>query len=160
VSSVKAADHDVPCASTASELAGARSIALSPDGRGLYVAAFDPGAVVMLRRNPASGRLAASPPTCLQAVADAICPTPLPFLHGLAALAMAPDGIVLYAISEAGDSLVVLRRNPADGALSLASETPTALVPLSGPAALALSPGGGSIYVASPFDEGVAALSG
>jgi hypothetical protein len=63
-------------------------------------------------------------------------------------------------ISEGGNSLAQLLRNPADGALTLVSESPTALSPLSGPVALALSPHGDSIYVASPFDDGVAALTG
>ena len=63
-------------------------------------------------------------------------------------------------ISEGGNSLVELLRNPTDGTLTLASESPTAVDPLSGPVALALSPGGQSIYVASPFDDGVAGLTG
>jgi DNA-binding beta-propeller fold protein YncE len=142
------------------QLAGARSVVVSPDGRELYVAAFDPGAVVALRRNPVNGLLAASSPSCLQAAREPRCPAALPFLHGAAALEIAPDGGAVYVISEGGNSLVQLLRNPADGALTLASESPTALSPLSGPVALALSPHGDSIYVASPFDDGVAALTG
>ncbi len=160
ISSGNGAAGDVPCSVRVPQLAGARSIALSPDGRELYVAAFDPGAVVVLRRNPVKGTLAALPPNCLQAAADASCPTGLPFLHGAAALAMVPDGSVLYVVSEGGNSLVELLRNPIDGALTPASETPTAVDPLSGPVGLALSPGGQSIYVASPFDEGVGGLTG
>lgn len=160
ISSGNRADGDVPCAVTVPHLAGARSIALSPDGRELYVAAFDPGAVVVLRRDPSSGRLAPLPPNCLQAAPDASCPVGLPILHGAAALAMAPDGRVVYVISEGANSLVELLRNPTEGALTPASESPAAVDPLSGPVALALSPGGQSIYVASPFDDGVAGFTG
>ncbi len=160
VSSGTRGEGDEPCPVSVPQLAGARSIALSPDGRELYVAAFDPGAVVVLRRNPRSGRLAAGPPDCLQAAPGASCPTGLPFLHGAASLAIGSDGRDVYVVSEGGNSLVELLRNPTDGALTPASETPTTMTPLSGPSALALSPGGGSIYVASPFDNGVAGLTG
>jgi DNA-binding beta-propeller fold protein YncE len=160
VSSGERVAGDVRCALVVHQLAGARSVVVSPDGRELYVAAFDPGAVVALGRNPVNGLLAASSPSCLQAAREPRCPAALPFLHGAAALAIAPDGGAVYVISEGGNSLVQLMRNPADGALTLASESPTALSPLSGPVALALSPHGDSIYVASPFDHGVEALTG
>jgi DNA-binding beta-propeller fold protein YncE len=160
ISSGTRGEGDGPCAVSVPQLAGARSIALSPDGRELYVAAFEPGAVVVLGRNPKSGRLTAPPPNCLQAASDASCPVGLPFLRGAAALAIGPDGRVVYVISEGGNSLVELLRNPTDGSLTPASESPTTMDPLSGPIALALSPGGGSIYVASPFDDGVAGFTG
>ena len=159
ISSGKRAAGDVRCAVTVPQLAGARSLALSPDGRELYVAAFDPGAVVVLRRNPRSGALAAGPPNCLQAASDASCPLGLPLLHGASALAMAAHGSAVYVISVGGNSLVELLRNPADGALSLGSNSPTALGPLTGPVALALSPQGHSIYVASPLDNAVAGFT-
>ena len=58
-----------------------------------------------------------------------------------------------------GLNAVELLRNPADGALSLGSNSPTALGPLTGPVALALSPQGHSIYVASPLDDAVAGFT-
>ena len=159
VSSGNRTDDDVRCEVTIPQLAGARSLALSPDGRELYVAAFDPGAVVVLRRNPRSGALAAGPPNCLQAASDASCPLGLPFLHGASSLAMGADGSVVYAISLGGNSLVELLRDPADGALSLSSNAPTAVGPLTGPVALSVSPQGHSIYLASPLDDAVAGFT-
>lgn len=159
ISSGNTPEKDVSCPVTVPQLGGARSIVLSPDGRELYVAAFDPGAVVVLGRNPRSGRLGTRPPTCLQAMSGASCPARLAFLRGATALAMREDGRALYAVTEGGNSLLELTREP-DGGLSLASQIPTAADPLSGPVALALAPGGGSIYVASPFGDGVAALTG
>ena len=148
----------MPCAVWVPQLAGARSIALSPDGRELYVAAFDPGAVVVLERDPQNRGARCAPPDCLQAHARRELPVGLPFLHGAAALAMAPGGRAVYVISEGANSLVRAAAQPADGALTPASDSPTTMDPLSGPVALALSPRGQSIYVASPFDNGVAAL--
>jgi 6-phosphogluconolactonase (cycloisomerase 2 family) len=159
ISSGERAPHDVPCNTREAQLAGARSIALSPDGRQLYVAAFDPGAVVVLQRAPATGTLSVSPPGCLQAARDQSCPLGLPFLHGAGAIAMGPAGSVVYVVSEGANSLVELVRNPADGSLALATGNPAALDGPNGPAALALSPGGEDIYVVSPFDDAVAAFT-
>jgi 6-phosphogluconolactonase (cycloisomerase 2 family) len=159
VSSGNHAAGDVSCEATAPELGGARSIALSPDGRELYVAAYDPGAVVVLGRNPKSGVLSVRRSNCLQVASDATCPMGLTFLRGAAALAMGPDGRFLDVVSEGGNSLIELLRDPVHGTLTLASETPVAEDPLAGPVTIALSTREGSIYVASPFD-GVAALTG
>jgi len=158
VSSGQQADQDVQCVEKVPQLAGARSLALSPDGRELYVAAFDPGAVVVLARNRGDGRMSVLPPDCLQAEPDARCPVGLPFLRGATALAFRPHSSVLYATTEGGNCLVELLPGGSDGALTLASDSPAVSDPLSGPVAFALSPGGGNIYVASSFDDGVAAL--
>lgn len=159
ISSDERAAGDVPCVVKVPQLAGARSIALSPDGRELYVAAFDPGAVVTLTRDPATGRLGVGPPSCLVTEPDADCPTGVASLRGAAALALTPDGAVLYVIGESANSLVEVLRDPSDGGLTLGDATPTTVPELSGAIALALSPGGQSVYVASPFDDGVAALT-
>ena len=158
VSSGNYADMDKSCELKVPQLGGARSLALSPDGRELYVAAFSPGAVVTLGRNPSTGRLLALPPNCLQAQADSSCPTGRTLLRGAAALALAPGGRVLYVLAEGADTLVELLRDPAEGTLTPAGETPVANDPLSGPVAIALSPSGQNVYMASPFDNGVAAL--
>lgn len=153
---------DLACALTAAGLAGARALALSPDGRELYVAAFDPGAVVALARDPKTGRIAPwpGPPLCLRALADASCPSPLADVRGAAALALSPDGRLLFVAGEGADSVVELLRNPADGALSPSVPTARDVPALDGPAAIATSTDGRDVYVASPFDDAVAALAG
>ncbi len=158
VSSGNYARMDKSCELKVPQLGGARSLALSPDGRELYVAAFAPGAVVTLGRNTSDGRLLALPPNCMQAQADSSCPTGRTQLRGAAALALAPGGRILYVLAEGADALVELRRDPAEGTLTLTGETPVASDPLSGPVAIALSPSGENVYMASPFDNGVAAL--
>ncbi len=159
ISSPVPAAGDVPCPVTAPQLAGARSLGLSSDGRELYVAAFEPGAVVILARDPRSGRLAPGPHSCLQALSTPACPTGVPFLRGAAALAVAPDGGAVYVASEGGNSLLELTRDTTDGALTLDSESVSEGESLSGPTALALAPGGRSLYIASPFEDGVAGFS-
>jgi hypothetical protein len=62
-------------------------------------------------------------------------------------------------VSEGGNSLVELLRDPVHGALTLTSEVPVAEGPLSGPVAIALSPREGTVYVVSPY-EGVGVLTG
>jgi hypothetical protein len=96
----------------------------------------------------------------LQVASDATCPLGLTFLRGAAALAMGPHGSFLDVVSEGGNSLTELLRDPVDGTLTPASETPLAEDAVGGPVAIALSTREGSIYVASPFDGGVAALTG
>ncbi|HTZ63186.1 MAG TPA: beta-propeller fold lactonase family protein [Solirubrobacteraceae bacterium] len=158
VSSGNYARMDKSCELKVPQLGGARSLALSPDGRELYVAAFAPGAVVTLGRNTSDGRLLALPANCMQAQADSSCPMGRTQLRGAAALALAPGGGILYVLAEGADALVELRRDPAEGTLTLTGETPVASDPLSGPVAIALSPSGENVYMASPFDNGVAAL--
>lgn len=158
VSSGNYARMDKSCELKVPQLGGARSLALSPDGRELYVAAFSPGAVVTLGRNTSDGRLLALPPNCLQAQADSSCPAGRTQLRGAAALALAPGGRILYVLAEGADTLVELRRDPAEGTLTPTGETPVASDPLSGPVAIALSPSGENVYMASPFDNGIAAL--
>src|SRR5262249_39736770 len=119
----------------------------------------DPGAVVVLGRNPSSGVLSARRSGCLQVASDANCPTGLIFLRGAAALAMGPHGRFVDVVSEGGNSLVELLRDPIYGTLAPASDLPLAEDPLRGPVAIALAPRTGTVYVASPFD-GVAALTG
>jgi 6-phosphogluconolactonase (cycloisomerase 2 family) len=159
VSSGNRAAGDVSCEQKVPQLGGARSIAVSPDGRELYVAAFDPGAVVVLGRNPSSGMLGGGRSGCLQVASDAACPTGFLFLRGAAALAVGPHGRFVDVVSETGNSLVELLPEPVHGTLAVASDVPLAEDPLSGPVAIALSPLGGSVYLASPLD-GVAALTG
>jgi 6-phosphogluconolactonase (cycloisomerase 2 family) len=155
------AARDLPCAVTVPELGGARSLALSPDGRELYVAAFDPGAVIALSRDPATGLLGplGGPPLCLQAVPDATCAAGIPALHGASAIALSPSGTTAWVASEGGDSVLALNRDPVSGRLALASTAATASLAIGGPDSLAASPDGRDVYAASPFDDAVAGLS-
>ena len=157
----RAAPRDTPCDVLVGQMGGARALALSPDGRELYVAAFDPGAIIALARDPVSGRLAPlpAPPLCLQATPDPTCTAGIPALHGAAAVAVSPSGGTVWVACQGGDSLVALRRDPASGRLTLLSTAPTAGVAVAAPDALVASSDGHHLYLASPFDDAVAGLS-
>jgi DNA-binding beta-propeller fold protein YncE len=149
------------------------ALAISRDGRHLYVAAADPAATAIgvLLRTPSTGRIQAIPndPStgaidgCVAAAggggscaAGNVAPVPT-------ALAMAPDGSALYMASANGpvSMIAAYARDPQDGALS----TPAngfrcvqdddrtlvftgcgAVRNLTNPLALAVSPDGRSLY--------------
>ncbi len=123
-----------PAPSTVPQLAGARSIALSPDGRELYVAAFDPGAVVVLQtRSPQRGARRAASQLPAGGARRAAARWGFPFCTARRRWRWGRTARVVYVISEGANSLVELLRSPTDGALTLASEIPTGMDPLSGP---------------------------
>ncbi len=151
---------DVACPEPIAGLRGARAVAVSPDGRFVYAAAFDTGSVVTLRRDPASGAiapLAGTPGACLQAGAatDASCTGEIAGLRGADALAVSADGRTLYVAGEGETTLTALALS--DGIPALPAPAPFSTAPLAAPSALALGPAG-TLYVASSIDDAVAAL--
>jgi len=149
------------CVSTAGGLGSARALALSPDGRELYVTSFDPGAITELTRDPVSGRLGARPGSrsCLQALADATCRTEAPALRGATGLALSRGGAFLYVTALGSNELVTLARDRRHGDLSVVRTPTLSDAVVNGPGAVALSPDGGYLYLASPFDDEVQALA-
>ncbi|MCG6118525.1 MAG: beta-propeller fold lactonase family protein [Aquimonas sp.] len=96
-----------------SGLAGARALALSPDGRHLYVAGEFANAIAVFRRehDPQAtgyGRL-----SYLGLVQNAV--GGVDGIGGVVALAVAPDGRHVYAVGQASSSIAVFARNPNPG---------------------------------------------
>jgi len=124
-------------------LNGANGIAISPDGRHVYAAATTASSIAIFARNPDTGLL--SPLSPLTAFG----------LVGVTSLGISPDGQQLYATRAAVDSspaaFLVLQRNPASGALSIASSfrNGTELSNFTAPTGIAVAPDGRHIYVAS-----------
>jgi DNA-binding beta-propeller fold protein YncE len=85
-------------------------LALSPDGKNAYVAAFKTGAIAVLNRGKA-GSVAQKPGTagCL-ATGSPDC-TPARALKGVSSIALSPDGRYLYSTSFESDAVDVFRRN-------------------------------------------------
>ena len=98
---------------------GSRAIAVSPDGRNVYVAASKSNAIAIFRRDPKTGRLTQpkGPAGCIASQGAGGC-APAIGLEGPNSVAVSPDGRSVYATSRGASSLTVFARNPKGGGLT------------------------------------------
>jgi DNA-binding beta-propeller fold protein YncE len=147
---------------------GSRAIAVSPDGKNVYVASSQSDAIAIFKRSPRTGAL--TQPRggggCIAAKGAGGC-APAVALDGPNSVAISPDGHNVYATSRTSNSISVFSRNPSTGALT---QLPAAAgcisglpVPicgagraLVGPDVVVVSPNGGNVYVGSFFGNAVA----
>ena len=147
---------------------GSRAIALSPDGKSVYVASSQSDAIAIFRRDPRSGALTQSKGQagCIAAGGASHCATAIG-LDGPNSVAVSPDGRNVYATSRASNSIAIFQRNQKTGALTQlpASAGCVAGVPipvcavgraLVGPDVVVVSPKGENVYVGSFFGNAVA----
>lgn len=151
---------------------GSRAVAVSPDGRNVYVASSGSNAIAVFTRDRRTGALtqAAGKAGCVAARAAQGCALAYGLL-GPNSVAVSPDGRNVYATSRGGASVVTFRRNPLTGALR---ELPPSLagcisgLPLPGCAAgralkapdvVVVSPDGDNVYVGDFFGDSVASFA-
>ena len=142
-------------------LAGARGVAVSPDGSSVYVAASSDDSVTHFSVGLFSELTLRG---CYDDGNTGGC-TPVGTLDGAASVAVSPDGASVYVVGDDGDTLTTFAR-AADGALAFrgchrdtGATGCAAVASLSGARGVAVSPDGGSVYVTSVFDDALTTFS-
>lgn len=158
----------LPCTLTAKGLSGAKTVAVSPDGKHVYVAALNNAAIAAFSRNPLTGavRQLAGSGACVQEhlEGDLDCPVQVKGIHGIRWLTVSLDGKHVYAASSASDAIAAFARNPTTGVLTQLAgagaciedrkarprtNCPSTGIGLNHPRTITVSPDGKSVYVAS-----------
>ncbi len=106
------------CAQTTNGLDAAVSVAVSPDGKSVYAAAFEDDAIVRFNRDTTTGAL--TPAGCVDdndSGADA-CAQKVDGLDGAGSVAVSPNGKSVYVSSFFDEAVVRFNRNTTSGALT------------------------------------------
>jgi len=150
---------------------GSRAIALSPDGKNVYVASSQSDAIAIFRRDGRTGVLTQSRGVagCIAAKGARGC-AKAAGLDGPNSVAVSPDGRNVYVTSRAANSLTVFRRDPAGGGLEqlpsgfgCISGLPVPVCAsgraLVGPDVVVVSADGRNVYVGSFLGNAVAVFN-
>jgi DNA-binding beta-propeller fold protein YncE len=149
---------------------GSEAVAVSPDGRNVYVASFGSDAIATFSRNPKSGALVQPKGTagCISAKGSAGCAKVAAF-DGPNSVAVSPDGRNVYATARDSSTLLTFARNPKTGALRpipgatcVAGVALPACAPatgLIGPDVVAVSSDGRNVYAGAFFGNAVVAFA-
>ena len=150
---------------------GSDAVAISPDGKTVYVAASKSNAIAVFNRNAKSGKLTQSRGAagCVAAAGAAGCAKGLGLI-GPNSVAVSADGRNVYATSLTSNAVDILRRNPATGALSQAVDGSGCIAnvttsgcatgrALDGPDVVTVSPDGRNVYVGSFKGDSIAVFT-
>ncbi|MCP4698952.1 MAG: lactonase family protein, partial [Gammaproteobacteria bacterium] len=137
-------------------LLGPRSLALSPDEKNVYAAAFSSGAVAVFSRNTDTGNL-----TFVEAKKDGSIDGG-DSLAGASSIAVSPDGTRVYVSAMLDNAITVFSRNNATGKLSDPQSQQNGIngvTGLSGASAVTVSSDNLYIYVAASMDNALTVFS-
>jgi DNA-binding beta-propeller fold protein YncE len=150
---------------------GSRAIAVSPDGKNVYVASSKSDAIAIFSRDKRTGELsqAAGSGGCISAKGSGGCAQAVG-LNGPNSVAVSPDGKNVYATARDSSALLSFLRNPKTGSLRpVPGAGCIAGIPLPvlclgatgllAPDVVAISPDGVNVYVGSFFGNSVASFS-
>ena len=157
------------CARTAKGLGDPEGIAISPDGRSVYVTAYNDESLVRFKRDRRSGAL--TPKGCISEVGAGNNPDHCGQRSGglnepyYGSVAVSPDGTSVYTAGSAGPSIGRFKRNTTTGALTpkgcIANATNNpegckqTTTTLANPYVVALSSDGKSLYASDYFNSAV-----
>jgi 6-phosphogluconolactonase (cycloisomerase 2 family) len=136
-------------------LDGASGVAISPGGAHVYVGSETDDAVATFSRNPSTGAL-----TFVEQQKDGV--NGVDGLDGASAVAAAPGGAHVYAVSNVDNAVVTFSRNPSTGALTFVEQDKDGVGGvdgLLGASAVAPSPDGAHVYTAALSDNAIATFS-
>lgn len=147
---------------------GSRAIALSPNGKHVYVASSGSDAIAIFFRNPKNGTLSQAKGAggCIAAKAAEGCAIAVG-LDAPNSVAVSADGRNVYATARDSNAVVAFARNPKSGALTQLPPASGCVAGLAipgcvlgralvGPDVVVISPDGKNVYVGSFFGNAVA----
>jgi DNA-binding beta-propeller fold protein YncE len=144
-------------------LDGAAGVAVSPDGKSVFVASYSSNAMAVFARDANGGLTYAG---CFTNTGGTACNAAVPGLGGPIGVAVSPDGKDVYVASTGSDAIAWFARD-ANGALSFGGcieyignpaciDTGGTAPGLDGAAGVAVSPDGSNVYVASYSSDAIA----
>jgi 6-phosphogluconolactonase (cycloisomerase 2 family) len=133
-------------------LGGAFGIAVSPDDKHVYATGYSDNAVVVFSRNATTGEL-----SFVEMEQDDV--GVVDGLNGASSVAVAPDGLHVYATGDEDNTVVVFARSTVSGTLSfveMEQDEAGGVDGLNGAASVAVSPDGKHVYVTGYGDDAIA----
>ena len=141
------------------------AVAVSPDGRNVYVASFQSDAVLIFDRDPDTGAIDQKPGLagCISQDGTGLACTDSFGLDGAHDVAVTPDGRQVLVVGLDSNSLVTFDRDPSTGDLDPlecftvgGTEGCTDVIAIEAASGVTVSPDGRNVYVAAGVGDAVA----